>query len=158
MVLVTTDNTTVVSYISKEGGMRSGPLWRILTWCTRNQVTLKARHIPGRLKVVADKLSRLGQTIQTDWFLLPEVLETICSRWHWPKIDLCHEVQQIASFCVTGTGSPGHSSGCTQSAMGGFGHICLPTSSHIGQSCRTPHAGDSFSLLQGGPTCLSFGI
>ena len=45
-VLVATDNTTVVSYINKEGGMRSGPLcallWRILTWCTRNQVTLKA--------------------------------------------------------------------------------------------------------------------
>ena len=36
-VLVATDNTTVVSYINKEGGMRSGPLctllWRILTWC-----------------------------------------------------------------------------------------------------------------------------
>ena len=29
----------------------------------RKQVTLKARHIPGQLNVVADKLSRLGQTI-----------------------------------------------------------------------------------------------
>ena len=70
IVLVATDNTTVVSYINKEGGMRSGPLcailWRILTWCTRNQVTLKARHIPGQLNVVADKLSRLGLTIQTE--------------------------------------------------------------------------------------------
>ena len=63
MVLVATDNTTVVSYINKEGNMRSGPLcallWGILTWCTRNQVTLKARHIPGQLKLIADKLSRL---------------------------------------------------------------------------------------------------
>ena len=45
IVLVATDNTTVGSYINKEGGMRSGPLWallwRILTWCTRRQVTLK---------------------------------------------------------------------------------------------------------------------
>ena len=48
----------------------------------------KARHIPGRLNVVADKLSRLGQTIQTEWFLLPEVFHSICSRWHRPKIDL----------------------------------------------------------------------
>ena len=51
------------------GGMRSGPLcahlWRVLTWCTRKQVTLKARHIPGHLNVVADKLSRLGQIIQS---------------------------------------------------------------------------------------------
>ena len=46
IVVVATDNTTVVSYINKEGGMRSGTLcallWRILTWCTRHQVTLKA--------------------------------------------------------------------------------------------------------------------
>ena len=48
---------------------------------------------------------------------------------------ICHKVQQqVASVCVTGTGSPGHSSGCTQSAMGGSGCIHLPTSSHIGQS------------------------
>ena len=44
MVLVATNNSTVVSYINKEGGM-SGPLcallWRILTWCTRKQVILK---------------------------------------------------------------------------------------------------------------------
>ena len=88
MVLVATDNTTVVSYINKEGGMRLGLLWRILTWCTRKQVTLKARHIPGRLNVVADKLSRLGQTIQTEWSLLPEVFQAICSRWHRPQVDL----------------------------------------------------------------------
>ena len=92
MVLVATGNTTVVSYINKEGGMRSGPLcallWRILTWCTSHQVTLRARHIPGRLNVVADKLSRLGQTIQTEWSLLQEVFQTICSRWHRPNIDL----------------------------------------------------------------------
>ena len=84
IVLVATDNTTVVAYINKEGGMRSGPLcallWRILTWCSQRQVTLKARHIPGRLNVIADKLSRLGQTIQTEWSLLPEVFQQICSR------------------------------------------------------------------------------
>ena len=45
----------------------------------------KARHIPGWLNVVTDKLPRLGQTIQTEWFLLPEVFHSICSRWHWPK-------------------------------------------------------------------------
>ena len=50
-------------------GMRSSPLcallWRILTWCFRKQVTLMARHIPGCLNVVADKLSRLNHMIQT---------------------------------------------------------------------------------------------
>ena len=104
--LVATDNTTVVAYINKEGGMRSGPLcallWRILTWCSQRQVTLKARHIPGRLNVIADKLSRLGQTIQTEWSLLPEVFHQICSHWHRPQIDLFatrfnHKLPQFVS-------------------------------------------------------------
>ena len=77
IVLVATDITTVVAYINKEGGMKSGPLcallWRILTWCTRRQVTLKVWHIPGRLNVIADKLSRPGQTIQAEWSVHPEV-------------------------------------------------------------------------------------
>ena len=65
VVLVATDNTTVVAYINKEGGMRSGSLcallWRLLCWCNLRRVVLKARHIPGRLNVIADKLSRQGQ-------------------------------------------------------------------------------------------------
>ena len=92
IVLVATDNTTVVAYINKEGGMKSGSLcallWRILSWCTRKQITLKRRHIPSRLNVIADKLSRLGQTIQTEWSLHPEVFQAICSRWHQPQVDL----------------------------------------------------------------------
>ena len=72
--------------------MRSGPLcallWRILSWCTRHQVTLKARHIPGHLNMVANKLSRLGQVIQTEWSLLPKVFQAICQQWHQPQLDL----------------------------------------------------------------------
>ena len=81
--------------VHKEGSMKSGSLcallWRILTWCTRHQVTLRARHILGRLNVVADKLSRLGQTIQMEWSLLQEVFQAICLRWHRPQIDLFAE-------------------------------------------------------------------
>ena len=72
--------------------MKSGSLcallWRILSWCTRQQVTLRARHIPGWLNVIADKLSRLGQTIQTEWSLHPAVFQAVCARWHQPKVDL----------------------------------------------------------------------
>ena len=66
----------------------SALLWRILSWCTRKQVTLRARHIPGRLNVIGDKLSRLGQTIQTEWSLHPEVFQAICSQWHHFQVDL----------------------------------------------------------------------
>ena len=76
---------------------------------------------------------------------------------------ICHEVQQqVALVCVTGTGSPGYSSECTQFAMVGSGSIHLPTVSHIG------HSGDVAGLpIQenhsdcsggGGASCLGFGI
>ena len=48
---------------------------------------------------------------------------------------VCHEVQpQVTSLCLSSTGHPGCSSGCTHSAMGGSGRIRLPTDRHIGQS------------------------
>ena len=63
-VLVATDNSTVVAYINKQGGTHSAQmctlLWKIMTWCHHYQITLKARHIPGCLNVMAD-LSRLNQ-------------------------------------------------------------------------------------------------
>ena len=84
--------------MDNERGMRSGPLcallWRILTWCSRKRMTLKARHIPGQLNVVVDKLCGSRQAIQArpdhldECFLLPEVFQLICTRWHQPQIDL----------------------------------------------------------------------
>ena len=138
-VLVATDNTTVVAYINKEGGMKSGSLcallWRILSWCTRQQVTLRARHIPGRLNVIADKLSRLGQTIQTEWSLHPAVFQAVCSRWHQPQVDLfATRFNNKLPVCITGTRPPGLGSGCTRPVLGGPGPIRLPTGSHLGQS------------------------
>ena len=92
VVLVATDNTTVVAYINKEGGMRSGSLcallWRLLSWCNLREICLRARHILGRLNVIADKLSRHHQVIQTEWSLHPDVFAQICLRWHLPKLDL----------------------------------------------------------------------
>ena len=56
-VLVATDNSTVVAYINKQGGTHSAEmcalLWKIMTWCHHYQITLKARHIPGCLNVMA---------------------------------------------------------------------------------------------------------
>ena len=48
---------------------------------------------------------------------------------------ICHEVQpQVTSVCLSSTGLPGCSSGCTYSTMGRSGCIRLPTDRHIGQS------------------------
>ena len=120
--------------------MKSGSmcalLWRILSWCTRQQVTLRARHIPGWLNVIADKLSRLGQTIQTEWSLHPEVFKAICNRWHQPQVDLfaTRFNNKLPQFVSPGPRPPGLGSGCIQPILGGPGPIRLPTSSHLGQS------------------------
>ena len=75
--------------IHQQGG-RSGSLcallWRLLCWCNLRQVVLKARHIPGRLNVIADKLSRQGQVIQTEWSLHQEVFNLLvqtCGGHRW---------------------------------------------------------------------------
>ena len=48
---------------------------------------------------------------------------------------VCNKVQQqTGPICVTNTKPPGLGSRCTQPAMEGSGPICLPTSSHCGQS------------------------
>ena len=113
--------------------MKSGSLcallWKILSWRTRKQVTLKARHIPGRLNVIANKLSRLGQTIQTEWSLHPEVFQAICSRWHQPQVDLftTRFNNKLPQF-VSPVPDP------QAWAVDASGPICLPTSSHFGQS------------------------
>ena len=92
IVLIATDNSTVVAYINKQGGMKSGSLcallWRLLAWCHPRGIVLKARHIPGRLNVIADKLSRHNQVIQTEWSLDQRVFNLLCSRWAPPQVDL----------------------------------------------------------------------
>ena len=52
-----------------------------------------------------------------------------------PAPSVCHQVQQQAALlCLTGPSPPSLGSGCPQSALGGSGPICLPTSCHLGQS------------------------
>ena len=91
-VLVATDNSTVVAYINKQGGTHSAEmcalLWKIMTWCHHYHITLKARHIPGCLNVMADLLSRSNQVQSTEWSLHPQVFKQICQKWFTPHVDL----------------------------------------------------------------------
>ena len=91
-VLVATDNSTVVAYINRQGGTHSAEicalLWRIMTWYHHFHITLKARHIPGCLNVMADLLSGLNQVQSMEWSLHPQVFKQICQRWFTPHVDL----------------------------------------------------------------------
>ena len=119
--------------------MRSGSfcalLWRILAWCTRKQVTQSSTHSRpaerGSRQAIQAKPDHPNGVVSRSGGL-PNNMQQVAPAKNRP---ICHEVQQqVASVCVTGTGSPGHSSGCTRSAIGGSGRIHLPTSSRIGQS------------------------
>ena len=91
-VLVATHNSTVVAYINKQGGTHSAEmcalLWKIMTWCHHYHITLKARHIPGCLNVMADLLSRSNQVQSTEWSLHPQVFKQICQKSFTPHVDL----------------------------------------------------------------------
>ena len=99
-VLVATDNSTVVAYINKQGGTHSAKmcslLWKIMTWCHHYHITLKARHIPGCLNVMADLLSRSNQVQSTEWSLHPQVFKQIYQKWFTPHVDLF-----APSICVS---------------------------------------------------------
>ena len=91
-VFVAMDNSTVVAYINKQGGTHSvemsTPLWKIMTWCHHYQITLKARHIPECLNVMADLLFRSNLVQSTEWSLHPQVHSQICQKWSTPHVDL----------------------------------------------------------------------
>ena len=92
ILLVAMDNSTVVAYINRQGGTHSAEmcalLWKIMTWCYHYQITLKARHIPGCLNVMASLLSRSNQVQSTEWSLHLQVFHQICQKWFTPHVDL----------------------------------------------------------------------
>ena len=59
-IMIYTDNTTVVSYINKQGGTHSPNLcvevWEILNWCLEHDIVIRVRHIPGKFNILADHL------------------------------------------------------------------------------------------------------
>ncbi len=59
-VLVRTDNTSVVSYINRQGGLLYRLAHQILLWAQGKLLSLRAVYIPGHLNQGADILSRQG--------------------------------------------------------------------------------------------------
>ena len=77
VVLVRSDNFTVVTYINKEGGTKSPTLcyltWDIAHWCKARHISLKAAHIAGVKNTQADLLSR-KRVQHSEWRLHSGVL------------------------------------------------------------------------------------
>ncbi len=79
-VLVHSDNTSVVSYINPQWGLRSHPLcklaFQILLWSQGKLLSLRTTLIPGALNIGANILFRQGLR-PGEWRLHPEVVELI---------------------------------------------------------------------------------
>ena len=62
VVVVNTNNTTVMCYINKQGGTRSPSMfiltWNMFQWAIKHKIVLIAQHVSGRNNCLADLLSR----------------------------------------------------------------------------------------------------
>lgn len=90
-VLVRTDNSTVVAYINRQGGLRSQRLHtrahRLIVWSSVHLRSLRATHIPGVLNYGADLLSR-GTPLYADWRLHPHVVKQLWLRYGQATVDI----------------------------------------------------------------------
>ena len=78
--MVVSGNMHARAYIHKQGGTRSRNLMQVtqdLNWLEEHQITLRCRHMPSHLNVLADSLYRDGQILATEWSIHPRVLEYI---------------------------------------------------------------------------------
>ena len=91
-IVLATDNTTVVAYLKNQGGTHCYALYQlakdVLILCSQFQIRLVVRHIPGRLNVLADSLSRSLAPVNTEWELHQAVFQSIVLHWGNPNIDL----------------------------------------------------------------------
>ncbi|KAK6196318.1 hypothetical protein SNE40_001564 [Patella caerulea] len=90
VVQLLTDNISTVAYINCKGGP-SQKLTQVATWiwaeCLKNNVTLVAKHLSGKLNFHADFLSR--HITSTDWKLHPALFRYIDKMWGPHTIDRC---------------------------------------------------------------------
>ena len=86
------DNAVTVAYIKNEGGTRSHTLMqltiRLLKWRDHKAITLVPIHLPGVHNIQADSLSRVGQTLTTEWTKAMERLRPVFAKWGEPQVDL----------------------------------------------------------------------
>ena len=131
-LLIFTDNSLVVAYLNKQGGTHSQEMcaliWRIMAWANARGIQIRAKHIPGNLNVLADSLSRKGDSdrmgiesssVQSD---LP-LLSSTSGRF------VCNKVEsQASNVCVSCPRQSGLGNRCIEHLLGGSGRLCVLSS------------------------------
>ena len=100
-----------------------------MTWCHHYHKTLKARHIPGCLNVMADVLSRSNEVQSTEWSLHPQVFKQICQKWFTPHVDLfATDLNHKLPLHVSPIPDPkAWNNRCSEHKLDGSHCLCLPS-------------------------------
>ncbi len=92
-ILICLDSMTVVSYINHQGGdsLSSRRLFtlaeHLFRWAQLSLRSLRAAHVPGKLNVAADMLSR-SNVPSGKWTLHPQMVQIIWGIFDRPEVDL----------------------------------------------------------------------
>lgn len=99
-VLIPSDNSASIAYINHQGGVRSLSMHqvasRIHLWAHTHLRSLSAAHIPGRLNLGADLLSRVKPQ-SAEWRFHPQVKEAIWRQFGRAHVDL--SASRSATHC-----------------------------------------------------------
>ena len=145
LVLIRSDNVTVVQYINKQGGTRSLQLcqrtWDLWMFALENKIYLKAAHIAGVNNVLADQLSRI-KIQATEWELDNSVVHQFFQIWGHPTIDLFATNENKKSSCVLlmDESPTSISSGCSIHRMEQHVCQCIPPPLSTNSKYFTAHA------------------
>ena len=139
-VLICSDNSTVVSYLNKEGGTHSiemcALIWRITAFTTSRRIHITARHVPGSLNVIADSLSRMDKVIQTEWSL-QHIQQNLQSLAHTNGRPVCNSSKyQTSNLCISCPRQKGLENRCIEYLSGRPRQLCLLPSSHPATTCH----------------------
>jgi hypothetical protein len=90
-VLIRSDNMAVVSYLNRQGGVRSRNLFllthRILVWSQSHLLSLRATHVPGHLNDGPDILSR-NLISSGEWSLNTQTVQMLWRLFGRAEMDL----------------------------------------------------------------------
>ena len=97
------DNTTVVAYL--QGGNHCYKLYllarEILLLDDHLRLHLVVRHVPGKLNVLADSLSRKLAPVNTEWELLQSICQAITLQWGLHMYICLRQVSITNSKCLS---------------------------------------------------------
>ncbi|CAG2203580.1 unnamed protein product [Mytilus edulis] len=100
------DNTTAIKYLNKMGGRKeelNNLAKEIWLWCIHRQIWLSVFHIPGKLNIKADALSRHKSNSDMEWMIIDSIFECIMNKLGPCDIDLFaskhnNRLEQYVSF------------------------------------------------------------